>query len=176
MIINRHNFDAQTPFILSQIGEADFVSIDCEFSGLLVNDTSHFDTMQERYAAYSLAASTFAIFQYGICCFKQLDDGSFSSCPFAFDLFNHVNKDLPNNLSQLKSVIPSSFVTSNSSLSFLVDNNFDFNNVFTNGLPFINHDQESVARKIIDTYVAQDQDVGELDDEAMLFLNNAMYS
>ncbi|KAJ8312834.1 hypothetical protein KUTeg_010207 [Tegillarca granosa] len=72
--ITKSNFDEHFASIETAIAEADFIALDTEFTGLLIdneNKNSLFDTCAERYTKLRESATQFTICQIGLSAFKK---------------------------------------------------------------------------------------------------------
>lgn len=58
MQITRHNFESALPAVKEAIHECDFLSFDCEMTGLFLDDNAHsmLDNMPARYSKVWFAA------------------------------------------------------------------------------------------------------------------------
>ncbi|KAG1169818.1 hypothetical protein G6F70_008105 [Rhizopus microsporus] len=136
MEILKSDFEQKLPFIKKAILEADFIAIDCEFTGLTpphinINNT---DDLAQRYSKIRSSVEEFTIVQYGVCTFKRdKETGDFIARPFNFYIFGND----PDNM-QSRRV----FSVDASSLAFLHSNNFDFNKWIKEGIPFYNFTEE----------------------------------
>lgn len=77
MDVPRHKFQAQLPFILEDIANAHFISIDLELSGIpgpqinrsrVDGASSGKPTLQERYTDIKRAAERYQVLQLGLTC------------------------------------------------------------------------------------------------------------
>lgn len=87
MDLTRQNFEQLFESLLvPAVREADFIALDCEFSGLnprLDELRSHpFDSVDDRYVSGATSATCFQLLQLGICPVKKHADGF---VPIAFD-------------------------------------------------------------------------------------------
>jgi poly(A)-specific ribonuclease len=76
MEITQDNFVENLKLIEDSIDQADFISIDLEFSGYTAgpDDKEHeYDSVEERYQKIRSVINKFVAFQIGICCFKFED-------------------------------------------------------------------------------------------------------
>jgi hypothetical protein len=69
------------------IVNADFVAVDCEFSGLGELKRTFFDSLQQRYIQAASSASKFQLIQLGVCAVRKLDNDTFETIPFTFSMF-----------------------------------------------------------------------------------------
>lgn len=140
--ITKSNFDEHFASIETAIAEADFIALDTEFTGLLIdneNKNSLFDTCAERYTKLRESATQFTICQIGLSAFKKdPEENKYVSSTYNFYLF------------------PSSFFPIDvrfscqaSSFDFLRRYEFNFNSWVYEGLPYVNESQEEVIRKFL---------------------------
>ncbi|KAI8370663.1 CAF1 family ribonuclease-domain-containing protein [Radiomyces spectabilis] len=128
------NFTESLPIIKKAILEADFIAIDAEFTGLHPSNIHLYpsDDPQTRYDKIRNSVKEFTVIQYGICAFKRTGDRYVAS-PFNFYIFGRDTNEI---------AFHRSFLSSASSLSFLLQNNFDFNKLIAEGIPFCNYTEE----------------------------------
>jgi hypothetical protein len=73
MDILADNYEEKLPLIVDSIKTADFISFDCEFSGLSVgfDDKRHdYDTLETNYQKLKHCVQRMNAFQIGLACFK----------------------------------------------------------------------------------------------------------
>ena len=121
------DFEQLLPHIVASIDKADFLAIDCELSGLKVNDEkdNFFETMEERYLSVRNSTSQFVIIQFGLCPFvynKETDDYSHEAYNF-YTFPRQITSNSPN----------IRFLCESSSLDFLASCGFDFNKLIYEG-------------------------------------------
>lgn len=150
MLITKKSFAADLPKMITAINEADFLSIDAEFSGLGPN-IDYIDDLQSRYGKLRAAAMDYQLLQYGICTFKwDSVKRIYMAQPFYAFLFPNSGRN---------------FKSSASSLTFLRKYNFDFNAWIDNGISYLSS-QDIDAQKIkIDRLVYQKMVLNEKDKE-----------
>ncbi|KAI8097110.1 CAF1 family ribonuclease-domain-containing protein [Halteromyces radiatus] len=134
MEILKKEFEEALPNIRETLLEADFIAVDAEFSGLATNDVKfqNGDDIQQRYSKIQSHVQAFEIVQYGVCAFKKTDT-CYVAKPFNFYVFGSDNDNVQSHRT---------FLSSASSLSFLRSNNFDFNKLIDEGIPFYNYSEE----------------------------------
>ncbi|KAI9027562.1 ribonuclease H-like domain-containing protein [Phycomyces nitens] len=137
MEVLKQNFEELFPIFKEAISDADFISIDTEFTGLTPPGVifQQFDNMQQRYDKLAQCVRDYTIVQYGVCAFKKSKDGYIAK-PFNFYVFGCDTNDLQ---------ARRTFSCSASSLSFLRSNKFDFNKLIDGGIPFYNFSEEESA-------------------------------
>ncbi|CAO3593924.1 unnamed protein product [Absidia cylindrospora] len=135
MEILKKDFVASLPTICETLLDADFISIDAEFSGLSTPNVkfNNLDNAQYRYNKVRQHIQAFMIVQYGVCAFKKTETG-YVAKPFNFYVFGGDTDNVASNRN---------FLSNASSLSFLRSNNFDFNKLIDEGIPFYNYTEES---------------------------------
>ena len=123
MDITQENFIQSLPLIKKSIRTADFIAFDSEFSGLSVgfDDKQHdYDTVEDKYQKLKYNCERMNAFQIGIATFKWDHVAKkYSIRPFNIYTF-------PNSTIMDKRVMQ----FDNSSVKFLMQNNFDFNKLF----------------------------------------------
>ncbi|SAL96564.1 hypothetical protein [Absidia glauca] len=134
MEVLKKDFTASLPAIREAILDADFISVDAEFTGLNTPDVrfNNSDDIQQRYHKVQQHVQAFTVVQYGVCAFKKTPTG-YVAKPFNFYVFGGDN----DNIQSYRN-----FLSSASSLSFLRSNNFDFNKLIDDGIPFYNYSEE----------------------------------
>jgi poly(A)-specific ribonuclease len=142
MDITRDNFDDNYGEIEAKIIDCDFCSIDCEFTGITTyRNLNSFDTPKTRYDKIRKNDQNFIIIQFGLCLFKRIDTSNSYDCTaFNFYLFPQSNEKSKHG----KAV---QFSCLNSSIEFLIGQNFDFNKAFLKGLTYLSKDAEEQARE-----------------------------
>lgn len=145
MEITRSNFRSSLPVVEEAITDADFVSIDTEFTGLTTRDEKvHlYDSPSERYKKLCKNTESFIQLQFGLCCFKWIDDTkSYESKAFNFYIFPFASSNLR--------VPDRTFSCQSSSIDFLASQGYDFNKTFCHGIPYMRHDEIEPLRKQVD--------------------------
>jgi target of EGR1 protein 1 len=119
-LVDRTNIATAHPTIVQSIRKGWAIAIDCEFSGLALEDGSTRDqNLEMRYSALKKLVETHAIVSFGICIVNRNEDGSsFWAENFEFTV-----------------LCQQSFICSPSSLTFLRQNGFDFNALIDRGIP-----------------------------------------
>jgi target of EGR1 protein 1 len=122
-IVNRHNLGSLSLAIKLAIQNASFISLDTEFTGLGDGKKTKAANMEDRYIALREVALSHSIIALGLSIFtestQQDNQKTFSVQNFQFILLS------------LKD-----YVISPSSMSFLIQHGFDFNDQFRNGIPY----------------------------------------
>uniref|UniRef100_A0A8C0PX63 Poly(A)-specific ribonuclease PARN n=1 Tax=Canis lupus familiaris TaxID=9615 RepID=A0A8C0PX63_CANLF len=159
MEIIRSNFKSNLHKVYEAIEEADFFAIDGEFSGIsdgpsVTALTNGFDTPEERYQKLKKHSMDFLLFQFGLCTFKyDYTDSKYITKSFNFYVFpKPFNRSSPD----------VKFVCQSSSIDFLASQGFDFNKVFRNGIPYLNHEEERQLREQYDEKRLQSNGAGAL--------------
>ncbi|KAI8330136.1 ribonuclease H-like domain-containing protein [Blakeslea trispora] len=136
MEVLKSEFEEKLPVIEQAILEADFISIDTEFTGLTTPNIQlqNSDDLNARYHKLKHCVQEFTIIQYGVCAFKRTSTGDFEAKPFNFYIFGADTQDIQSR--RIFSATPSS-------LSFLRSNKFDFNKLIEEGIPFYNLSEEN---------------------------------
>ncbi|XP_047741055.1 poly(A)-specific ribonuclease PARN-like isoform X2 [Hyalella azteca] len=133
MDVTATNFREVLPKVFDAINKADFVAVDAEFSGLRRStadqEFSIMDTLEERYTKVASSVKEFGMIQFGMSCFhSDANKKSYETATFSFYL-----------LKKMTSLFsPNTFTVCSNSLRFLAANKFDFNKLFSDGLPYLN--------------------------------------
>ncbi|KAG0163432.1 hypothetical protein DFQ28_011700 [Apophysomyces sp. BC1034] len=137
MEVLKQTFEENYPEIKKSILEADFISIDAEFTGLTTSANSFYphDDLDTRYQKIRANVKEYTIVQYGVCAFKTTSDGYIAK-PYNFYIFGCDTSSITSSRS---------FGSNASSLSFLRENNFDFNKLIDGGIPFYNYPEEAAS-------------------------------
>ena len=128
MDLTKSNFAEKLPFVLESIQSADYIALDCEFSGLSVNsqDQIHaFDQVEERYQKLRHNCARMNAFQVGVCTF-QWDPTKNNYISRPFNAYVLPDPALADRVLQFKA----------SNIGFLVKNHFDFNKLFKEGISY----------------------------------------
>ncbi|KAK2164575.1 hypothetical protein NP493_1408g00000 [Ridgeia piscesae] len=135
------DFKENLEAVSKAISECSFLAIDGEFTGL--NTSSHnihaFDTPEERYQKLRQGAMEFLLVQFGICTFHfDEEQGKYITRAFSFYVFPRPhNRQAPD----------IRFLCQSSSIDFMVAQNFDFNKVFKDGIPYLLPSDEQKLRE-----------------------------
>ena len=141
MEVTRNNFNKAFELIKAEINNADFISIDAEFSGLstIKSSSSICDTPEEKYSRLKNGSNKLLLIQYGICLFKWSDKHKqYKAMPFNFYICPRPYKKIHNDVT---------FVCQSSCIDFLAKNGFDFNKLFHQGVSFMSPWEEARARE-----------------------------
>ncbi|KAF5270616.1 hypothetical protein FQA39_LY01354 [Lamprigera yunnana] len=135
MEVTKFNFYELLPEIKEAIDNCDFISIDCELTGLYaVNNINSFDTQKQYYEKLRRSSKQFIIIQYGLCMFRHDEtSNTFFQQGYNFYIFPHSgNKHVPDHR----------FLCQSSCIDFLSQCGFDFNKLFKEGIPYLNAAEE----------------------------------
>ncbi|GAB5592093.1 hypothetical protein Unana1_06993 [Umbelopsis nana] len=135
MEVLRSTFLEKLPEIKGAIEHADYIAIDTELTGLSRPSNSYrpTDDLDARYEKVSQSSREFAIIQFGLACFKW--DGerhAYVARPFNFYIF-------PNG--EPREASERFFTCSSSSLTFLMECNFDFNKLIKEGISYLTEEE-----------------------------------
>jgi len=138
--VTRENFDDLLPEILSQIDDANFMAIDCEFTALQPDEYSNnslFDSLEKRYQKIAHPCVHSIISQFGLAIFKQnINSNTYYSQTYNFFI-------CPRSFAS----VDVRFVCQASSLEFLTRFNFDFNKFIHHGIPCLNLREKAILKK-----------------------------
>uniref|UniRef100_A0A8C1LRA3 Poly(A)-specific ribonuclease PARN n=1 Tax=Cyprinus carpio TaxID=7962 RepID=A0A8C1LRA3_CYPCA len=144
MEVTRQNFKEVLPEVCSAVQEADFISIDGEFTGISDGPsvsalTNGLDTPEERYTKLRKHSMNLLLFQFGVCTFRyDQNQSTYVTKAFNFYIF-------PKPFSRTSPDIK--FICQSSSIDFLASQGFDFNKVFRSGIPYLTQEEESQLRE-----------------------------
>lgn len=138
MDVTKTNFAKCVDSVEALLPDADFISIDCEFTGLFTTiSNDYLDTFEQFYTKARQNICQFQIVQLGLSIFKassktgdQFDCNSFNFYIFPKEcsLLDRQDKERY-------------FLSQASSLSFLAENGFDFNKLIRDGISYLNFSQ-----------------------------------
>ncbi|RWR99790.1 poly(A)-specific ribonuclease PARN-like protein, partial [Leptotrombidium deliense] len=123
------------------VEDCEFVSVDCELSGLHSNGCSLnlYDTIDERYQKLKKNALGYSVIQFGLSCFIRDTDSS-GECKYNCRSFNFYI--FPYKTSANVKRKDDSFLIQPSAFAFLSANGFDFNKLFRYGINWLSADEE----------------------------------
>ncbi|KAK6625526.1 hypothetical protein RUM43_005825 [Polyplax serrata] len=138
--ITSKNFSENYSQIIDDLQRATFISLDCEFSGLVVNDYSFFDSPADRYNRIRKNVEHYNVIQLGLSAFRYYaENKEFNCTSYTFYL-------VPPVLYR-----PTSNIMCNiDSLKFLCKHKFDFNKLLYYGISYLNQKDEENVIKMID--------------------------
>lgn len=137
MEVTKNNFKETLPLVEKSIKAADFLVIDCEFTGLLNGrDPTIFDTPSEYYSRLLAGSAEFMLVQFGLCAFHwDVDKKTYMNEAYNFYLFPQ-GRPGPERI----------FQCSSSSLCFLSAQGFDFNKLIKDGISYMSEPIETRMR------------------------------
>jgi len=139
--VKRETFDLLLPDIYKSIDEADFVSIDCEFTSLhpdRATKFSLFDSVESRYTKLANDASYPTVCQFGLSVFRQ-DPGTGEYIAKTYNVYVSP--------SSFACLLDQRFQCQASSFHFLNSFSFDFNLLFQSGVPYLSRQEEGLLRE-----------------------------
>ena len=142
MDVTRLNFKELFPIIEKEIEECEYLSIDCEFSGIGNAYSNYFDTAEERYLKKMSNEMKYDIIQFGLSLFKKEENGDGMKCTcYNFYIFKyHVKNSI---------LYDHKMNVSSSAFEFLSINSFDFNKLFKHGITYCNLEEEQYLKASI---------------------------
>lgn len=144
MEITNKNFTDKLTLIEKAIASADFIAIDGEFTGLSNNEAGRnaaMDTPAERYDKVRESANKFLLVQFGLCTFHyNAKKDKYTNRAFNFYVW-------PKPYS--RSAPDPRFVCQTSSIDFLINQDFDFNKLFKEGVTYLRPCDEAKIREAI---------------------------
>ncbi|KAL1453030.1 hypothetical protein WDU94_007206 [Cyamophila willieti] len=145
MEVTKKNFKEILPEVEDAIKSAAFVTIDGEFTGLsngLI--TTPYDTPAQYYTKIRNGAMDFLLIQFGLCAFKY----DKKTKKYTHQAYNFYIFPKPPHSSSPDT----RFLCQSSSMDFLINNGFDFNKLFRDGIPYLNkksHEEQEARLKIV---------------------------
>ncbi|CAO3663714.1 unnamed protein product [Umbelopsis ramanniana] len=135
MEVLRSTFLEKLPEVKSAIDNAAYIAIDTELTGLSrpINSYRTTDDVAARYEKVSQSSREFSIIQFGLACFTwDTESQAYIAKPFNFYIF-------PNG--EPREAGERFFTCSSSSLTFLMECNFDFNKMVKEGISYLTDDE-----------------------------------
>ena len=128
MLVTRSGFEAAAAELETSLASCDFVAIDCEMTGIQIDDSTRpllSDTPSERYRKCAKVASKFQLMQVGVCPFHATEDGTgFTGSPFTFYVLPDAKANAP-------------LLMLSSTAAFHASCDFDFNAWLKGGIPYL---------------------------------------
>lgn len=134
MEVTRDNFKDLYPIIENEIKNCEYLSIDCEFSGIENSYFGFFDEPEERFLKRMRNEMKYDIVQFGLSIFNREENelvkcSSYNFYIFKYHVKNSILKDHKLNVSA-------------SAFEFLSINGFDFNKLFKKGITYCTISEE----------------------------------
>eukprot|EP00771_Trimastix_marina_P000530 gnl/Trimastix_PCT/155.p1 GENE.gnl/Trimastix_PCT/155~~gnl/Trimastix_PCT/155.p1 ORF type:complete len:383 (-),score=97.39 gnl/Trimastix_PCT/155:62-1210(-) len=149
MQINKHNLTESLPAVQLAIDEADFLSLDLEFTGLPANPL-RIHSPSARYELMRPACQEIQLIQLGLCA-CSIEHESNNEATTA-----HVHaKSFNFNVFPSSSRKPKPFVWQPGSIQFLAEHNFDFNALVREGIGFLNQAEREDKQKYINRLLTE---------------------
>ncbi|TPX55590.1 hypothetical protein PhCBS80983_g05195 [Powellomyces hirtus] len=128
-VVTRHNLVTMQLALRHVLDRAHHIAIDCEFTGLGANKHTKASNIEERYKALVEVASTHAIVSFGLSVFELND----TAADISADTAGRANQYTVHNFEFLM-LSKTAFTVAPDSMIFLVDNGFDFNRQYADGI------------------------------------------
>ena len=141
MEVTNENFKQLLPLVEESIDDAVFLSIDGEFTGINMGEggPSALDTSSERYAKVSRSTSKFLLVQFGLCTFHyDPKKGLYTNRGFNFYVWPRPSGRM---------YPDPRFLCQTSSVDFLINQGFDFNKLFKDGIPYLRLSEEQKLKE-----------------------------
>jgi target of EGR1 protein 1 len=124
--VTKHNFLTLEPTIRLALANCDFVAIDCELSGLGDRKKLNAPSIEDRFNNASIVAKTRSIISLGLSIFKEKDNEKtiLLSKNYQVQTYNIVV------------LCSEDYIIEPGSVSFLVKHGFNFNQQYTEGVPY----------------------------------------
>ncbi|KAJ3021317.1 Target of EGR1, member 1 (Nuclear) [Thoreauomyces humboldtii] len=127
--VTRHNIFSLQKGIHDTLNRAHHIAIDCEFTGLGVDKKTRAPNMDVRYTALREVATSHALVAFGLSVFEAVDP------PVTLPDATTQRAYIVHNFNFL--MLPTTpFTVDPSSMAFLVENGFDFNRLYADGILF----------------------------------------
>ncbi|KAJ3326542.1 hypothetical protein HDU76_012828 [Blyttiomyces sp. JEL0837] len=144
--ITRHNLGALHSFVKAILSTAAFISIDTEFTGLGSSGKTKSQNLAERYTALKDVASTHALVSLGITVFQSITP-KVPTMTTSVISTKPQSEYMAHNLNFLLLCMKSHTI-SPMSMGFLVDNGFDFNRQYREGIPYMPGDDSDTEMSL----------------------------
>jgi target of EGR1 protein 1 len=119
--LNKNNIENEWHNLINKIKDSTFISIDLELSGLGNRKNLNKPSIDDRYKYLIEIASKYSIISIGISCFK-------------LDNYDNLKVSFKNDTFDLFTLCEDDFVADLETLKFHRKNNFNFNELFSNGI------------------------------------------
>ncbi|KAI8925502.1 ribonuclease CAF1 [Entophlyctis helioformis] len=130
-IVNRHNLAVLSLVIGHSLSRAHHIAIDTEFTGLGDQRKTREQNIEDRYKALADVARSHALVAFGLSVFEKAPPSASSAAPASASAAFLVHNFQFVMLSRREHAVDPS------SLSFLVEHGFDFNDQIQNGIPYM---------------------------------------
>ncbi|ROV88273.1 hypothetical protein VSDG_09042 [Cytospora chrysosperma] len=164
MDVDRTGFWPKLPSILGAISESQFVSVDLEMSGIIVEsvESTPNPTLQQIYQDARAAAETFTILQFGLTCVRwEYKKGAYVTKTYNLPVHpGFVGSDIASK--QLARTIDRRVEFSSKTIAFLQEHGFSFAQVFNKGVPYLST-TEAAQKGIVDFVQNSDKDEDHID-------------
>ena len=139
--VTRDNFSTFEPTIRSAIEHCDYIAIDCELSGLGDRKKLNASSIEERFTNSSVVAKTRSIIALGLSIFKeefhQKDEGQAVT-----------SKKLQVQTYNIVVLCSEDYIVEPGSVKFLVGHGFNFNQQYSEGVPYYRgNDKEGASEE-----------------------------
>ncbi|XP_037522618.1 poly(A)-specific ribonuclease PARN isoform X1 [Rhipicephalus sanguineus] len=154
MEVTAENFQEQFGVLKAALENASFVAIDCEFTGLELERSTHaYDTPEERYRKLRESSLDFLVVQVGVCVFQH-DKEKRGYTYKAFNFYvcpKQTVKGAPDRMFRCQA----------SSLQFLSQHGFDFNKLFSHGVSYLRTEEAAqLSQALSERQTQQLKEVG----------------
>ncbi|KAI8609926.1 ribonuclease H-like domain-containing protein, partial [Chytriomyces sp. MP71] len=170
MDVTKRSFRDTLPALASALLQCDVVALDTELSGLHKTsaEAAAFDDLpQTRFEKLRSSARTFAVVQFGVATFTwDPVINKYVSKAFNFPIFGVTGKQLFD--------LERRFLVESGAVDFLIQNNFNFDETFRNGIPYVRYDEELRARAAIDAAEDPSNHVIPIEEKDREFVEEAM--
>ncbi|KAF7278366.1 hypothetical protein GWI33_008498 [Rhynchophorus ferrugineus] len=146
MEVTQSNFVNVLPEIEEAIKNCTFISIDCELTGLktALNHINAFDTPKKFYEKVLNDCKEFLLIQYGLSFFRyEKKNDVFKHKSYNFYIFRKPVK---------KFLEDQRFMCQTSSIDFLINEGFNFNKLFKEGVSYLNNVEEDSYRANLEEF------------------------
>ncbi|XP_053972981.1 poly(A)-specific ribonuclease PARN-like [Hylaeus volcanicus] len=151
MEVTRNNFQEVLTELDEILKDASFLGIDGEFTGLNSGpDAGAFDTPTQYYTKLRAGSMDFLLVQFGLSVFTfDTQTQKYTQRSYNFYIFPRpLNRAAPD----------SRFMCQASCISFLVSQGFDFNKLFTLGIPYLTtSEEEKLVKRLEERQKARDE-------------------
>ncbi|KAI8616793.1 ribonuclease H-like domain-containing protein [Chytriomyces sp. MP71] len=170
MDVTKRSFRDTLPMLAAALSQCDIIALDTELSGLhrtSAEAAAFEDSPQTRYEKLRSSAQTFAVVQFGVATFTwDPVIKKYVSKAFNFPIFGVTGKQLFS--------LERRFLVESGAVDFLIQNNFNFDETFKNGIPYVRYDEEARARAAIDAAENPSNNVMPIEEKDREYVEEAM--
>ena len=146
--VTKCNFSTLEPTIRLAIQNCDFIAIDCELSGLGDRKKLNDPSIEDRFANASIVAKTRSIIALGLSIFKEKDMSLVITCNKSSNTLvmdSLITKQYQVQTYNIIVLCSEDYIVEPGSVNFLVKHGFNFNQQYSEGVPYYRGNDSDVA-------------------------------